>query len=102
VIKANREEGTDHSLARKLVIIADNYSENRNYCVVLHFAAELVWYRWFDEVENLFGKVGHTHGGQDGTHNQLNTDLLKSPYEDLGSLFEAFERVWYSDLVDCR
>lgn len=102
VIKANREEGTDHSLARKLVIIADNYSENRNYCVVMHFAAELVWYRWYDEVENLFGKVGHTHGGQDGTHHELNTYVLKSPHEDLGSLLKAFERVWYSDFVDCR
>ena len=78
ILKANRECGTEHALARELYIIGDNYSETRNWCSCMHFATELIWRKWFDEVFNLFGPVGHTHNGLDACHNQHNTDLLLS------------------------
>ena len=48
------------SRARKLVLIADNCSENKNN-TLLAFANDLVMRGWYDEVQLLFGPVGHTH-----------------------------------------
>ena len=94
ILKANRECGTDHALARTLYIIGDNYSENRNWCSCTQFSAEVVWRRWFDCVFNLFGPVGHTHNGIDALHNQHNTDLMKTAFMYLGKMLEAFATVW--------
>lgn len=94
MLRANRECGTEHALARKLHIIADNYSENRNYTVCMNWAAELVAAGWFDQVYNLFGLVGHTHNGVDAKHNQHNTNLLGFPAGYLGDLLANFTRAW--------
>lgn len=96
VLKANRECGTKHALARKLYIIGDNFSENRNWCSCMHFSTEIVWHNWFDEVYNCFGPVGHTHNGIDGRHNQHNTDLQKTAFPYLGDMLEGFSDVWYA------
>lgn len=60
--------------ARKLVLIGDNYSENKNN-VVLDFLNELVVMGIYDEVQLLYGPVGHTHNGIDAKHKVHNVDL---------------------------
>ena len=59
--------------ARKLVLMGDNFIENK--CnVLLAFCSHLIHFGWFDEIELLYGPVGHTHGGNDtnhGVHNNV-------------------------------
>jgi len=99
VLYANRTCGTVHAKARRCVIIADNYSENRNYLVTGAYAAELVAAGWFDSVEMLFGPVGHTHNGVDAVHSVHNTRLLLTPCTYLGDLLEKFANSWFSTLL---
>jgi hypothetical protein len=98
VLKANRECGGEAARARKLTIIGDNYSENRNY-TILFFLSELVAWGWYDEVEVLFGPVGHTHNGIDSTHMIHNVYLLGSssgPSWHIADLMKKFTTVWCS------
>lgn len=99
VLRANREAGTVHSLARELVVIADNCSENRNYTTCLRWASEIVAAGWFDSVRFLFGPVGHTHNGVDAIHAVHNRDLLAKEAVYLGSLFEHYADTWCSILL---
>ena len=96
VLRANREAGTAHSLARDLVVIVDNCSENRNYTTCLRWASEVVAAGWFDSVRILFGPVGHTHNGVDAIHKVHNRDLLAREAVYLGSVFEHYASTWYS------
>ena len=62
--KSSYGEGKTKHMARRLVVIADNASDNKNnemyaYCNLL------VQNGWFDSVDLLFGEVGHTHNGVD-------------------------------------
>ena len=47
--------------------MADNFAENKNNDMFA-FADELVQRGWFQEVQMLFGPVGHTHNGNDAVH----------------------------------
>ena len=63
---------------RTLVLMADNYAENKNN-TLFAFCSELILRGWFDEVQLLFGPVGHTHNGNDAvhyTHNQIAGDQV--------------------------
>ena len=95
VLRANREAGTAHSLARRLVVIADNCSENRNYTTCMKWASEVVAAGWFDSVQFLFGPVGHTHNGVDAIHGVHNSELLKQEAAYLGGLIHNFTATWY-------
>ena len=79
--------------SRKLVLMADNVSENKNNCV-LQFCSELVARGWYDEVEMLFGPVGHTHNGNDAVHyihNQIaGNHVSVTPAE----LFNNYKNAW--------
>ena len=50
------------STARKMAYIGDNYSENKNFPLLV-FASMAVLMSWKDEIQFLFGPVGHTHNG---------------------------------------
>lgn len=58
--------------AKTLILIGDNYSENKSN-VNLDFCSELVLRGWFEEVQLLFGPVGHTHNGVDAEHKVRDT-----------------------------
>ena len=84
--------------ARKLVLIGDNYSENKNN-TMFAFCSELVARKWYDEVEMLFGPVGHTHNGNDAVHyihNQIAGNFASvTPCE----LFNAFPSAWHNEVT---
>jgi hypothetical protein len=75
-------------------VIADNYSENRNYTTCMRWASEVVAAGWFDRVEFLFGPVGHTHNGVDAVHGVHNKDLLAGEAAYLGGLFHNYAAHW--------
>jgi hypothetical protein len=81
---------------RKLVLMADNCAENKNNCLFA-FCAELVARKWFDEIEILFGPVGHTHNGNDAVHfihNQIAGNFCSiTPAE----LFTNFSHAWHTE-----
>ncbi len=77
--------------ARDLVLIADNYSENKNK-TMLAWAQDMVERKWFDSVEFLFGPVGHTHNGVDATHEKHNNKVGNQVSGDLGHY--AFNYRW--------
>ena len=58
---ASLEDGTT-GMARYMAFVGDNYSENKNMTLLV-FASMLVMNGWKDEIEFLFGPVGHTHNG---------------------------------------
>jgi len=47
--------------------MADNYTENKNN-ILFQLLSELVMRGWFNEIELMFGPVGHTHNGNDAVH----------------------------------
>jgi hypothetical protein len=49
--------------ARKMAYVGDNYSENKNLTLLV-FATMVVMMGWKDEIQFLFGPVGHTHNGK--------------------------------------
>mgnify|MGYP006901763808 CR=1 FL=1 len=79
--------------ARRVVFVADNASENK--CNELFaWAEELVEAKWFDEVEFVFGVVGHTHNGVDAchcTHNQKVGALFAG---DIGHFVDNYKHVF--------
>jgi hypothetical protein len=79
--------------ARRLVLIADNASENKNK-EILAYCADLVMNNWFDSVELLFGEVGHTHNGNDATHKVHNQDVANHEAGDLGHFVSNYKKVW--------
>ena len=79
--------------ARRLVIIGDNYSENKNN-IVLKFWADVVICGWFDEVLILYGPVGHTHFWIDQDHGVHNNELCNNTAGDLGHLISFYPQAW--------
>ena len=53
--------------SRTLYLLADNVAENKNNCLFA-FCSELIARKWYDEIQLLFGPVGHTHNGNDAVH----------------------------------
>ena len=49
-----KTSGHPAARARQLVLVGDNYSENKNNCN-LDFLTELVQRGWFDDIQLLFG-----------------------------------------------
>jgi hypothetical protein len=78
---------------RRLVLIGDNYIENKNN-TLFAFLSELVIRGWYDDIELVYGPVGHTHNGNDAVHfvhNQLVGNYVAiTPAE----YFENYAHVW--------
>ena len=85
--KSDYKNGRHH--ARKLVIIADSASENKNN-VLFAYCTDLVDNGWFDEIQLLFGPVGHTHNGVDATHKIHNVDVGRYIAGDFGHFVRNF------------
>ena len=79
--------------ARKLVLVADNCAENKNNTIFAGLQ-HMVLLNWFDEVELLFGPVGHTHNGVDQVHGIHNNGLGQHTIADFGHLVSKYEVVW--------
>jgi hypothetical protein len=75
--------------ARRIVIVGDNYSENKNQ-TVLKFWGDMVVCGWFDEVLILYGPVGHTHFWIDQDHGVHNNELCNNTAGDLGHLISFY------------
>ena len=80
---------TNQSRARKLVLMADNFGENKNN-IVFAFCTELVLRGWFDTVEFFSGPVGHTHNGNDAVHYTHNQIAGNQVSVTLAEFFAAF------------
>ena len=79
--------------ARKLILMADNYGENKNN-IVFAFCAELVLRGWFDVVQFFFGPVGHTHNGNDSVHYTHNQIAGNQVSVTLAEFFTAYHASW--------
>ena len=91
VVSGSVQERQKH--ARRLVLMADNFTENK--CNTLFaFLSHLIHLNWFDEVELLFGPVGHTHNGNDSCHNCHNNMCGQFSSVTLGEFFETFVFAW--------
>jgi hypothetical protein len=55
-LKTLKESGTPAARARHLVMVGDNYAENKNN-TNLDFCSEMVQRGWFDTIELLYGYV---------------------------------------------
>jgi len=82
--------------SKKLVLMADNCSENKNHSLFA-FCSELVNRGWYDEIQMLFGPVGHTHNGNDAVHyihNQIAGNFVSiTPAE----LFQNYAYAWHTE-----
>ena len=83
VLRAKSDYKDARHRARKLTVIADSASENKNNTILAYYS-DMVASGWFDEVELLFGPVGHTHNGVDATHKIHNVDVARHTSGDLG------------------
>ena len=83
-------------VCRKLGLMGDNVSENKNH-TILCFCQELIERGWYDEIEMLFGPVGHTHNGNDANHyvhNQLVGNFVSiTPAE----FFQNYAHAWHDE-----
>ena len=84
--------------SRKLVLMGDNCPENKGN-MVFAFMAELVMRGWYDEIEMLFGPVGHTHNGNDAVHFVHNN--IAGNYVSItpAELFLNFRYAWHDEVV---
>ena len=76
IIRATKTSGTPAAQARHLVLIGDNFAENKNN-VILAWASDLILHGWYDTIDFLFGPVGHTHNGIDAKHRTHNQSLSR-------------------------
>jgi len=75
--------------ARKMTVIADSASENKNN-ILLCYCQDLVDNGWFDEIQLLFGPVGHTHNGVDASHKVHNQNVGGYVSGDLGQFVQNY------------
>jgi hypothetical protein len=73
-IRATKNSTDDARFARKLVLIADNFAENKNN-TLLAFCSDLVARGWYDSIKLVYGMPGHTHNGGDQQH-QIHNEVL--------------------------
>ena len=73
--------------------MADNFVENK--CnILLAFCSHLIHIGWFDEIELLYGPVGHTHGGNDTNHNVHNNICANFNSVTLPEFLNTFQLAW--------
>jgi hypothetical protein len=83
--------------ARKLVLIADSASENKNN-ILFAYLTDLVENKWYDEVELVFGPVGHTHNGVDACHKIHNQNVGGCASGDIGHFVQNFPKGYSGEL----
>jgi hypothetical protein len=91
-VKRTKADYTSKShKTRTMVCVADNYSENKNN-ELLAWASELIAEGLYDEVQLVYGPVGHTHNGVDAVHETHNNKVGNQTSGDLGEFVHNF--VW--------
>jgi hypothetical protein len=95
-IRKIKTGGGRASKARKLYLIADNYSENKNN-TLFAFLSDLVRHGWYDKIYLLFGEVGHTHNGDDAQHAIHNNGLGQYFCPTLVHWIEKYPHAWRSE-----
>lgn len=96
-VRALKSSGGSAAGARVLVLIGDNFAENKNN-INYDFLCELVWRGVFDEIQLLFGLVGHTHNGVDAAHNIHNTNVGIHVAGTLGEWCNRFPQVYQTNV----
>lgn len=94
--RSDREVANGQQKASRLVIMADNYGENKNN-YVFAFISELVLRGWFTKVELYYGPVGHTHNGNDAVHYIHNQIAGNQVSITLAEFFMAFDVSWKNE-----
>jgi hypothetical protein len=79
-----------------LVLLADNYSENKNMHL-LAFCCELIHLEMFHKIELMYGPVGHTHNGNDAVHFVHNNIVGNFESVSPPEFFNQFYSSWQSD-----
>jgi len=82
--------------ARKLYFIADSASENKNN-TLFAYGTDMVRHKWVDEVQLLFGPVGHTHNGVDAAHKIHNQNVGANVSGDLGHFVQNYPNGFTSE-----
>ena len=96
VRRAKSDYEHERHKARKLYLVADSASENKNN-VLFSYCTDLVTKKWFDEVHLLFGPVGHTHNGVDAVHKIHNQNVGSFFAGDLGHFVSHYEKIFSED-----
>ena len=97
-IKFSTVPGHCQKLARELVLMGDNYSENK--CNTLFaFCSFLIHLGWFDKIEMLFGPVGHTHNGNDSVHHCHNNIAGDFDSITLPEFLQKFDFAWSKETM---
>jgi hypothetical protein len=94
-VKALKESGHAAARARRLVLIGDNFAENKSN-EDFAFASELVARGWYDQVELYYGPVGHTHNGVDAQHKIHNQNAMNYTLGTPADLANAFRDAWHN------
>ena len=71
---ATKSANVPASRAKRLILIADNFCENKNN-TMFAFCSMLVMLGWYDTIELMYGPPGHTHNGGDQQH-QIHNEIL--------------------------
>ena len=74
IFRARKRDDHKARYARRVTLVADNFSENKNN-TLLAFCSHLVVLGWFDEIVLAYGPPGHTHNGGDKQH-QIHNEVL--------------------------
>jgi hypothetical protein len=93
MIKSVKLSGLLSAQARKLVMIFDNASDNKNN-INLAFASHLIAKGWYDEIQILYGPVGHTHNGIDAAHKIHNQGLGRYFSSTLVEWVNKYPQAW--------
>lgn len=81
---------------QKLILMADNFVENK--CnLLLCFLSQIIYMKWFETIELLFGPVGHTHNGNDSVHNCHNNIAGDFNSVTLADFLSIFPQAWADD-----
>ena len=92
-IRAAKQSSHESRFARKLTLIADNYSENKNN-TLFAFCSDLVSRGWYDEILLLYGPPGHTHNGGDAQHNIHNNICGNFTSPTLAHFLARYPQSW--------
>ena len=79
--------------ARSLTIVADSASENKNN-FLFAYLVNVVQAGWFDEIELVYGPVGHTHNGVDACHKIHNEDTGRYFAADIGAYVSNYKKAY--------
>ena len=94
--RATKAADVPASRAKRLVLLADNFAENKNN-TVFAFCSMLVMLGWYDSIELMYGPPGHTHNGGDQQHQIHNEVLGNFTCCSFPHLISRYPQAWRSE-----